>query len=61
MKDILMGLARHVGGYVGGLLAAKGYIESSQTEIVIGIVVGVAAIGFSIWDKRKRAKETTNA
>ena len=56
MKDIIMGVARHIGGAAGALFAAKGWIEADQTSLVVGVVVAVGALIASVIDKRLRAK-----
>lgn len=50
-QAVLLGLARDVGKLVAGGLAAHGYIASSDTEMAISVIVGLATLGLSIYDK----------
>ena len=51
-----MGVARHVGGAAGTFFAAKGWIETDQTSLVVCVVVALGALVASVIDKRLRAK-----
>ena len=63
MKAEIGGFVRHVAGYAGGALAGylvgANLIETSQRELVVSIVTGLAVIGWSIWQKRSARKKET--
>lgn len=45
-NEILLGLVRHILTAVGGVLVAKGTVDQSTVETVVG---GVAAIVGALW------------
>ena len=45
-NEILLGLVRHILTAVGGVLIAKGTVDQSTVETVVG---GVAAIVGALW------------
>ena len=49
-------LARHLLTSIGGSLAAKGFIESSDVEPAAGAVLILAGLIWSVIQKRKAAK-----
>lgn len=48
-------VVRHIAQFVAGYLTSKGVIESSLEETVIGVIVGVAALGWYFYNKSKAA------
>lgn len=52
--EIWLGLIRHLLTAGGGMLAAKGYGDSSTWEAIAGGVVTVVGALWSVWDKRTR-------
>lgn len=52
---ILAGIVRHLVTTGAGVLVAHGYIQSSQTEQVVGAVMVLVGIGWSWWQKRGQA------
>lgn len=51
---IVFGLVRHVLTLVAGALASKGVIAANEQEILVGSVVGLGGILWSVLEKRKR-------
>jgi len=47
-----LGLIRHVLTTAGGVLASKGVIESGQIETIVGALVVLIGVGWSVWAKR---------
>jgi len=47
-----LGLIRHVLTTAGGVLAGKGVIESGQIETIVGALVVLIGVGWSVWAKR---------
>lgn len=57
MKDIILGLLRHLLTAGGGVLAAKGVVgadDAATLETAIGSAVALAGAAWSIWDKKKQ-------
>ena len=48
----VMGVVRAVLSGVGGILVTKGFLGSSEVEIVVGAVVSVATVVWSVLQKR---------
>jgi hypothetical protein len=48
----VMGVVRAVLSGVGGILVTKGFLGSSDVEIVVGAVVSVATVVWSVLQKR---------
>ena len=48
----VMGVVRAVLSGVGGILVAKGFLGSSDMEIIVGAVVSVATVVWSVLQKR---------
>ena len=48
----IMGVVRAVLSGVGGILVTKGFLGSSDMEIVVGAVVSVATVVWSVLQKR---------
>lgn len=53
MNPIVLGLLRHAVGFLAAWLVTKGYIAEGQTEQLIGVVLGIVALAWSIFDKVK--------
>jgi hypothetical protein len=49
--EILTALARHTLTIVAGLLAAKGYADKSDLDQVVGLLVGLIGVAWSIHHK----------
>lgn len=54
MKDVVMGIVRHVLTAVGGAVVAKGMIDAGQAEIVVGSLVALAGVVASVIEKKLR-------
>lgn len=52
LNTAVMGIIRHILTLLAGWLVAKGWMEASQTETVIGAVLALAGVGWSVMDKR---------
>ncbi len=48
----VMGVVRAVLSGVGGILVAKGFLGSSDMEIIVGAAVSVATVVWSVLQKR---------
>lgn len=48
-----LGLIRHILTTAGGVLASKGVIESGQIETIVGAVVVLIGVVWSVWAKRQ--------
>ena len=48
----VMGVVRAVLSGVGGILVTKGFLGSSDMEIIVGAVVSVATVVWSVLQKR---------
>lgn len=54
MKDIILGLVRHLLTAVGGAVVAKGMIDAGQAEIVVGSLTALVGVAASIVEKKLR-------
>ena len=54
-KETILGLARHLLTFGGGLLASKGYLDNGDVELAVGAAVTLLGIAWSAFDKRQRA------
>lgn len=54
LKPAILALIRQVLTVVGTALVAKGYVEASDVEPVIGAVLTIGSMIWSISDKRGR-------
>jgi hypothetical protein len=55
MKDQLLGLIRHALTFVGGIVVAKGLVDESLSQEVIGGVMTLVGAVWSIVAKKKAA------
>lgn len=55
MKDQLLGLIRHALTFVGGIIVAKGLVDESLSQEVIGGVMTLVGAIWSIVNKKKAA------
>lgn len=51
--SVVYGLIRHLASFLAAWLVKKGYVEESLTEAVIGTVLGLSSMGWSIYNKHK--------
>jgi hypothetical protein len=54
--EMTAGLLRHVLTAAGGILASKGFIGSSDVEILTGAVIAIVGVIWSVVAKRKKAQ-----
>ena len=54
MKDIVLGIARHLLTAAGGALVAKGILDAGQAEIVSGSAIALLGVAASIIEKKLR-------
>lgn len=52
--DIILGLIRHALTAGGGILVAKGYVDSGGVETVVGAAITLIGALWSVWDKRSK-------
>lgn len=52
-KDTILGIVRHILTIGGGLLVQRGNIDPSQAETLIGAIIAVVGVTWSILSKRK--------
>lgn len=56
-KDTILGIVRHVLTTSAGVLVGKGVLESGQVEVLVGALIGIVGVVWSIIAKKK-AKPT---
>ena len=54
MKDSILGIARHVLTTVGGYLASSGLIGANDVEVVVGAVITLIGVVWSVLEKKAR-------
>jgi hypothetical protein len=54
MQAIVLGFIRHALTAAGGALVAKGYIDSTGLESVIGGLITAVGAAWSAYDKRQQ-------
>ena len=54
LKPAILALVRQVLTFVGTALVAKGYVEASDVEPVIGAILTIGSVVWSVSDKRGR-------
>ena len=55
MKDMVFGIFRHLITAGGGVLVAKGQLTDAQAVDVVGAVMVLIGIGWSMWEKKSKA------
>lgn len=53
-KDMALGLTRHVLTAGGGFVIGKGWIDAASFEAVVGALVTLAGVGWSVYEKKAR-------
>jgi hypothetical protein len=53
-RTIFLSAVRHFVTIAAGALATQGYIDGSQAEVLVGAVLGLAGIGWSVLEKSAR-------
>lgn len=51
-RDAILGIVRHVLTFAGGYVAAKGFADQAVVNEVIGAVMTLIGVGWSIAQKR---------
>jgi len=54
LKPAILSLVRQILTVAGTALVAKGYVEASQVEPVIGALMTIGSVVWSVVDKRAR-------
>ena len=54
-KDVILGIVRHILTTGGGFLAAKGFIDATEVEVVVGALIALGGFVWSFIEKRNRA------
>jgi hypothetical protein len=54
LKPVILALLRQILTVVGTALVAKGYVEASDVEPVIGALLTIGSVIWSVSDKRVR-------
>ena len=54
MKDISLGVLRHLLTAGGGALASKGLLGASDVEILTGSILALVGLAFSVYGKMKK-------
>ena len=54
MKPAILALVRHILTIAGTALVAKGYVQASDIEPVIGALLTIGSVVWSMADKRGR-------
>jgi hypothetical protein len=52
-KDVILGIVRHILTTVGGVLAARGYIDNGMVEGAVGAILTLVGVGLSVTSKKK--------
>lgn len=55
MKDTVMGIIRHILTSVGGAVVATGYVGQDDYTAIVGGVVALIGVVWSVLDKKKTA------
>lgn len=55
MLQPILGIARHLLTFGAGYLVAQGIIDESTAEALVGAVLTLIGVGWSIYDKKGRA------
>ena len=54
MSVTIQALARHLLTAGGGFLVAQGYLDAASRETVVGALVTLIGVGWSVYEKRSR-------
>ena len=61
MNSNLASLLRHILTAAGGFLVAKGLASADQLAELVGAVVSIAGVGWSVYNNKKAAKPAPDA
>ena len=54
MKDVILGLARHLLTAGAGVLVAHGYAAQADVQLIVGGLLALLGAGLSAYDKLKK-------
>lgn len=54
-KDVILGLVRHFLTIAGGVLVTKGNLDVTDADTLVGSVIAIAGVIWSIVSKKKGA------
>jgi hypothetical protein len=57
LKQVILGLIRHVLTVGAGALVTDGYLSSSDAQTAVGAVMALAVIGWSAWNKYGHSRQ----
>jgi hypothetical protein len=60
MNPNIASLVRHILTAAGGFLVAKGLASADQLAELVGAVVSIAGVGWSVYNNKKAAKAAPN-
>ena len=55
-QDEILGIIRHLLTALGGVLVTKGYVDGAGLDTIVGALVAVAGVAWSVYQKRQAAK-----
>jgi len=50
--EMISGVIRHIAGFAAGALVSAGLFNAAQTETIIGVLMGIAALIWSVLAKK---------
>jgi hypothetical protein len=53
-REMILGIVRHILTLVGGGFVAKGHIDASTAETVVGALISLSGVAWSILEKNNR-------
>lgn len=56
-KDTILAVLRHALSSVGGVLVTSGYLTSTEAATIVGAVLTIAGVGWSIYERNQQAQE----
>ena len=59
-EEIALGLARHALTGLGSIAVSRGYVSADQMQTATGAIIVLIGVGWSVWDKVKKAKAAGN-
>lgn len=60
-QDEILGLLRHLLTTAGGGLIANGWVNSDQWSQIVGGLVTLGTVGWSVWQKKQAQAKLTAA
>jgi hypothetical protein len=58
MLPAILGIARHLLTFGAGYLVAQGILDESSAEAIVGAVLTLIGVGWSVYDKQTRTQTT---